>query len=82
VGEGVCHFEEGDFPYARFNLKQVEYNLKLRADYVLLRFCGEPPGRCTSRFRLHPEQVQVLIGVTADGMDQRISKTGSHIPRN
>jgi hypothetical protein len=27
-GEGVWHFEEGDFPYARFNLKQVEYNLK------------------------------------------------------
>ena len=28
VGEGVWHFEEGDFPYARFNLKRVEYNLK------------------------------------------------------
>jgi hypothetical protein len=25
VGEGAWHFEEGNFPYVRFNLKHVGY---------------------------------------------------------
>jgi hypothetical protein len=31
-GEGIWHFEEGDFPCARFALRQVHYSLEAAAE--------------------------------------------------